>query len=124
MKKRLLQILVCLFHVICQFLKQFQYMLWEEIDFEILRSYLLLRLCDEWCSHQILSLTFDFTRLRLGLQIGIFGIIAEASDFPKLALQNCKLDMNTPLRKWTSLIWGFSMPIVNKQTEVIIQKLF
>jgi hypothetical protein len=66
--------------------------------FEISRSDLLLRLCDDWCSHQNFSLTFDFTRLRLGLQIGIFGIIAEGSDFPEIALQNCKSDTTTPLR--------------------------
>jgi hypothetical protein len=74
-------------------------MVWEEIDFEIFRSDLMLRLCDDWCSHQNFSLTFDFTRLRLGLQIGIFGIIAQSSDFPEIALQNCKSDMTTPLRK-------------------------
>ena len=44
--------------------------------------------------HLILSKN-DSTRLRLGLQIEIFGIIAQASDFPKLALQNCKSDMHT-----------------------------
>jgi hypothetical protein len=42
--------------------KNFRYIVWEEIDFEILRSDLMLRLCDDWCSHQNLSLTFDITR--------------------------------------------------------------
>jgi hypothetical protein len=56
----------------------------EEIDFEISRSDLLLRLCDDWCSNQNFSLTFDFTKLRLGQQIGIFGIIAQGSDFPEM----------------------------------------
>jgi hypothetical protein len=74
-------------------------MVWEEIDFEIFRSDLLLRLCDDWCSHQNFSLTFDFTILRLGLQIGIFGIIAKSSDFPEIALQSCKSDTTTPLSK-------------------------
>jgi hypothetical protein len=63
-------------------------MVLEEIDFEISRSDLLLRLCDDWCSHQNFSLTFDSTRLRLGLQIGIIGIIAQGSDFPDMTLQN------------------------------------
>ena len=63
-----------------------RYMVLEEIDFEISRSDLLLRLCDDWCSHQNFSLTFDFTRLRLGLQIGIFGIIAQSADFPEMTL--------------------------------------
>ena len=75
------------FYVLCQLLENFRYMVWEEIDFEILRSDLLLRLCDDWCSHQNPSLTFDFIKLRLGLQIGIFEIIAQASDFPKLAFK-------------------------------------
>jgi hypothetical protein len=70
-------------------------MVWEEIEFEISRSDVLLRLCDNWCCHQTFSLTFDFTRL--GLQIGIFRIIAQGSDFPEIALQNCKSDMTTPL---------------------------
>jgi hypothetical protein len=48
-------------------------------------------------------LTFDFTRLRLGLQIGIFEIIAQGSDFPEMTLQNCKSDMTTPLRGYWSL---------------------
>ena len=96
MKKRTVGILVYLFYVLCQLLNKFRYMVWEEIDFEISRSDLLLRLCDDWCSHQNFSLTFDFTILRLGLQIGIFGIISQASDFPKLALRNCKSDMHTP----------------------------
>ena len=74
------------------------YMVSEEIDFEISRSDLLLRLCDDWCSHHNFSLIFDFTRFRLGLLIGIFGIISQASNFPKLALQNCKSDMHTPLK--------------------------
>jgi hypothetical protein len=56
------------------------------------RNDLLLRLCDDWCSHQNLCLIFDFRRLRLSL-IGIFGIIAQGSDFPEIALQNCKSDM-------------------------------
>jgi hypothetical protein len=73
------------------------YMVSEEIDFEILRSDLLLRLCDDWCCHQNFSLIFDFTRLRLGLQIDIFGIIAQGSDFPEMTLQNCKSDTTTPL---------------------------
>ena len=97
MEKRSLQILGCLFHVLCQLLNKFRYMVSEEIDFEISRSDPLSRLCDDWCSYQNFSLTFDFTRLRLGLQIGIFGFIAQASDFLKLALQNCKSDMQTPL---------------------------
>ena len=70
----------------------------EEIDFEISRSDLLLRLCDDWCCHQNFSLIFDFTRLRLGLQIDIFRIIAQGSDFPEITLQNCKSDMTTPLK--------------------------
>ena len=40
---------------------------------------------------------FDFTSLKLGLQIGIFGIIAQGLEFPEIALQNCKSDMTTPL---------------------------
>jgi hypothetical protein len=71
------------------------YVLGED-RFEILRSDVVLRVCDDWCSHQNFSLTFDFTRLSLGLQIGIFGIIAQGSDFPEIALQNCKSDMTTP----------------------------
>jgi hypothetical protein len=69
----------------------------EEIDFEISRNDLLLRLCDDWCSHQNFSLTVDFTRLRLGLQIGIFGTIAQGSDFPEI---DCKIENQTrqPLR--------------------------
>ena len=61
-KKRLLQILVCLLHVLFQLLNKFRYMVSKEIYFEISRNDLLLRLCDDWCSHQNLSLTFDFTR--------------------------------------------------------------
>jgi hypothetical protein len=90
MKNRTLGILVYLFYVLYQLLKTFRYMVSEEIDFKILRSDLLLRLCDDWCSHQNFSLTIDFTRLRLGRKIGVFGIIVQGSDFPKLALQNCK----------------------------------
>jgi hypothetical protein len=41
---------------------------------------------------------YFFERLRIDLQIGIFGIIAQDSDFPEIALQNCKSDMTTPLR--------------------------
>jgi hypothetical protein len=98
MKKRTVGILVYLFYVLCQLLNKFRYMVWEEIDFEILRSDLLLRLCDDWCIHKNLSLIFDFTRSRLGLQIGIFRIIAKSSYFPEQALQNCKSDMQTPQR--------------------------
>ena len=63
-------------------------MVWEERDFGISRSDLLLRLCDDWCSDQNFSLTFDFTRLGLSLQIGIFGIIAQGSDFAEMTLQH------------------------------------
>ena len=28
------------------------------------------------------------------------------------------------LKKWASLIWGFAMPILDKQAAVMIQKLF
>jgi hypothetical protein len=63
MKIALLQVLVCLFPVLCQLFNKF----WEKIDFEILRSELMLRLCDDWCCHKNFSLTFDLTRLRLGL---------------------------------------------------------
>jgi hypothetical protein len=38
-----------------------------------------------------------FARLRIDLQIGIFEIISQSSDFPELTLQNCKSDMTTPL---------------------------
>ena len=41
---------------------------------------------------------YFFARLRIDLQIGIFGIIAQDSDFPEIALQNCKSDMTTPLK--------------------------
>jgi hypothetical protein len=41
---------------------------------------------------------YFFARLKIDLQIGIFGIIAQDSDFPEIALQNCKSDMTTPLR--------------------------
>jgi hypothetical protein len=82
--------------VLCQLLNKFRYMVSEEIDFEISQSDLLSRLCDDRCSHQNFSLTFDFTRLRLGLQIGNFGIIAQGSCFPEIALQNCKSDMTPP----------------------------
>jgi hypothetical protein len=34
---------------------------------------------------------------KLDLQIGNFGIIAQGSDFPEIALQNCKSDMTTSL---------------------------
>jgi hypothetical protein len=40
---------------------------------------------------------YFFARLRIDLQIGIFGIIAQGSDFSEIALQNCKSDMTTPL---------------------------
>jgi hypothetical protein len=40
---------------------------------------------------------YFFARLRIDLQIGIFGIIAQDSDFLEIALQNCKSDMTTPL---------------------------
>jgi hypothetical protein len=40
---------------------------------------------------------YFFARLRIDLQIDIFGIIAQDSDFPEIALQNCKSDMITPL---------------------------
>jgi hypothetical protein len=43
-----------------------------------------------------------FARLRLGLQIGIFGFIAQGSDFPEIALQSCKSDMTAPLGGWSS----------------------
>ena len=59
-------------------------MVLEEIDFEISRSYLLLRLC-HIVQGQTEILTLDFKRLRLGLQIGIFGIIARGSYFPEIA---------------------------------------
>ena len=42
------------------------------------------------------------------LENGIFGIIAQASDFPKLALQNCKSDMNTPLNDRNIFLLLFS----------------
>jgi hypothetical protein len=29
----------------------------------------------------------------------------------------------TPLSEWAALIWGFAMPILYKQVEVMIQKL-
>jgi hypothetical protein len=69
-------------------------------------------------------LTFDFTRLRLGLQIGIFGIIVQGSDFPEIALQNCKSDMTTPLREWASLICLFLVWVLAKLAKVEFQKLF
>ena len=50
------------FYGLCQLFSKFRYTVWEEIDFEISRSDLLLRLCDDWCKRQNLSLTFDFTR--------------------------------------------------------------
>jgi hypothetical protein len=40
---------------------------------------------------------YFFARLRIYIQIGIFVIIAQGSDFPEIALQNCKSDMTTPL---------------------------
>jgi hypothetical protein len=42
---------------------------------------------------------YFFARLRIDLQIGIFGIIAQDSDFPEMTLQNCKSDMTTPLKQ-------------------------
>ena len=51
-----------------------------------LEAFKMLQIDDDLCSHQNLSLTFDFTRLRLGLQIGIFGIISQGSDCPELTL--------------------------------------
>jgi hypothetical protein len=54
---------------------------------------------------------YFFAKLRIDLQIGIFGIIAQDSDFPEIALQNFKSDMTTPLRGYWSLVllglWGF-----------------
>jgi hypothetical protein len=68
-------------------------------------------------------LAYDFTRWRIGLQIGIFGIIAKASDFPNLALQNCKSDMHTPfLREWVSLIWTFNYAISRQTGQGYIQQ--
>jgi hypothetical protein len=40
---------------------------------------------------------YFFARLRIDLQIGIFGIIVQDSDFPEIPLQNCKSDMTTSL---------------------------
>jgi hypothetical protein len=40
---------------------------------------------------------YFFPRLRIDLQISIFEIIAQDSDFPEKALQICKSDMTNPL---------------------------
>jgi hypothetical protein len=38
----LLQVLVCLFHALCQLLNKFRYIVWEEIDFEICYDYVTI----------------------------------------------------------------------------------
>jgi hypothetical protein len=38
-------------------------------------------------------------------------------------LSNSTDPLRDPLREWASLIWGFAMPILDKQAEVMIQKL-
>jgi hypothetical protein len=51
-------------------------------------NFFLLRYCTDWCNGQK-----QFARLKIDLQTGIFGIIAQSSDFPEKPLQNCKSDM-------------------------------
>jgi hypothetical protein len=45
-------------------------------------------------------LFFEPTFEILEAKIGIFGIIAEGSDFPEMTLQNCKSDTTTPLKQF------------------------